>query len=286
MWAGLYKKGKPMSYKTILVHVDGSRHADARIALAVRLAAAHGAHLVGAAMTGVSRFIFHGANVDVARTVLAGQLDVLVGQANAALARFEAIAGACDGLSFERRLVDDDAAGGLAVQARYADLVVLSQFDPDDPVARIDPGLPAYVMLNSAGPVLMVPVVKAPAGIGSHALVAWDESLQASRAVANAVPLLRRAEKVTLAVFNPEAQGRLAGADIALYLARHGVNVAVRREESADGIGGALLSLASDVGADLLVMGGYGHTRFREVLLGGVTQTVLNSMTVPVLMSH
>jgi nucleotide-binding universal stress UspA family protein len=275
-----------MSYKTILVHVDGSRHAGARIALAVQLAAAHGAHLVGAAMTGVSRFIFHGANVDVARTVLAGQLDVLVGKANDALDRFEEIAGAVGGLSFERRLVEDDAAGGLALQARYADLVVLSQFDPDDPVARTDPGLPAYVMLNSAGPVLMVPIIKSPAGVGSHILVAWDESLQARRALANALPLLRRAAKVTLAVFNPEVEGRVAGADIAVYLARHGVNVVVRREESEHGIGDALLSLALDVGADLLVMGGYGHTRFHEVLLGGVTQTVLKSMTVPVLMSH
>ncbi|MDB5917027.1 MAG: Universal stress protein [Massilia sp.] len=279
-----------MSYKTILVHVDGSRHAEARIALAVRLAADHGAHLVGAAMTGVSRFIFQGANVDVARTVLAGQLDVLVGQANDALARFEAIAGTVDGLSFEPRLVDDDAGDGLALQARYADLVVLSQFDPDDPVARVDPDLPAYVMLNSAGPVLMVPVIKAPAAAGSHVLVAWDESLQASRAVANALPLLRHAASVTVALFNPDAPGRLAGADIALYLARHGVNVVVRREDNEKGsgadVGSALLSLGPDVGADLLVMGGYGHTRFREVLLGGVTQTVLKTMTIPVLMSH
>jgi len=279
-----------MSYKTILVHVDASRHADARIALAVRLAAVHGAHLVGAAMTGVSRFIFHGANVDLARTVLAGQLDVLAGHANAALARFEALAGAVPGLSFERRLVDDDAAGGLALQARYADLVVLSQFDPSDPAARTDPDLQAYVMLNSAGPVLMVPTIGAAADAGSHVLVAWDESLQASRAVANAVPLLRRAATVTLAVFTPEVTGRLAGADIALYLARHGVNVVVRREHNGEGgaadVGSALLSLASDVAANLLVMGGYGHTRLREVLLGGVTQTVLKSMTIPVLMSH
>ena len=76
------------------------------------------------------------------------------------------------------------------------------------------------------------------------------------------------------------------GADIALHLARHGVNVVVRREDGAADVGSALLSLAADVGADLLVMGGYGHTRLREVLLGGVTQTVLKSMTIPVLMSH
>lgn len=275
-----------MSYKTILVHVDQSPHAEARIGLAARIAAGQGAHLIGAAMTGISRFVYHGATVDVARTVLDAQLEVLIRKANDALARFDAIAATLDGLSFERRLVEDDAGGGLALQARYADLVVLSQFDPDDPVARVDPDLPAYVMLNSACPVLMVPYIGPPATCCAHVLVAWDESLQASRAISNAVPLLRRADKVTLAVFNAGDQPRLAGADIALYLARHGVNVEVRREETELSVGSALLSLAADLGADMLVMGGYGHTRFREVLLGGVTQTVLASMTIPVVMSH
>lgn len=275
-----------MTYKTILVHVDRSPHAEARIALAVRIAAAQGAHLIGAAMTGISRFVYHGATVDIARSVLAVQLEVLTNKANDALARFEELAAAVEGLSFEPRLVDDDAAGGLALQARYADLVVLSQFDAEDPIARVDPDLPAYVMLNSAHPVLMLPYAGALATVGTHALVAWDETLQASRAVSNALPLLRRADKVTLAVFNTGEQPRPAGADIALYLARHGVNVEVRREENANDVGSALLSLAADIGADLLVMGGYGHTRFREVLLGGVTQTILKSMTIPVLMSH
>jgi nucleotide-binding universal stress UspA family protein len=275
-----------MSYKTILVHVDLSRHAQRRIETAARIAAEQGAHLVGAAMTGISRFVYHGANVDIARSVLAEQLDVLLRQANDALARFDAIAGSFDALSFERRLVDDDAGGGLALQARYADLVVLSQFDPDDPVARIAPGLPAYVMLNSACPVLVVPWADAAGAIGEHALVAWDESLQASRAVTGALPLLRRARKVTLVVLNAPPEPLLAGADIALYLARHGVNVEVRREETAKGTGAALLSLAAGLGADLLVMGGYGHTRFREVLLGGATETMLATMTIPVLLAH
>jgi nucleotide-binding universal stress UspA family protein len=275
-----------MSYKTVLVHVDQSPHAEARIALAARIAAGQGAHLIGAAMTGISRYVFHGATVDEARTVLDAQLELLIRKANDALVRFDAIAATLAGLSFERRLVEDDAGGGLALQARYADLVVLSQFDPDDPVARVDPDLPAYVMLNSACPVLLVPYIGPPATCCAHALVAWDESLQASRAVSNAVPLLRRADKVTLAVFNAGDQPRLAGADIALYLARHGVNVEVRREETDLNVGSALLSLAADLGADMLVMGCYGHTRFREVLLGGVTRTVLGAMTIPVVMSH
>lgn len=275
-----------MSYKTILVHVDQSAHAPARVALAARIAAEQGAHLIGASMTGISRFVYHGATVDLAGTVLAVQLEALVAKANAALDRFDAIAGAVDGLSFERRLVDDDAAAGLALLARYADLVVLSQFDRNDPAARTDPELPAYVLLNSACPLLVVPYAGAPPTLGDHALVAWDESVQASRAVSASVPLLRRAPKVTLAMFNAANQPRLAVADIALFLARHGVDVEVRSAETGHDIGDALLSLAADLGAGLLVMGGYGHSRFREVLLGGVTQSVLAGMTIPVLMSH
>ncbi|MET0855184.1 MAG: universal stress protein [Telluria sp.] len=275
-----------MSYKTILVHVDQSAHAPARIAVAARIAADNGAHLIGAATTGISRFIYHGATVDLARTVLAAQVDMQVDKANQALARFDAIAGAIAGLSFERRLLHDDAGGALVQQARYADLVVLSQVDRDDPVARLDADLPAYVMLNVACPMLVVPYAGAAATFGEQALVAWDESLPASRAVANSLPLLRRARKTTLAIFNAGDEPRLDGADIALYLARHGVNVEVRTGESGPDVGNAWLSLAADLGADLMVMGGYGHARVREVLLGGVTQTVLAAMTIPVLMSH
>ncbi len=275
-----------MSYKTILVHVDQSQHAAARIVAAAGLAAEHGAHLVGAAMTGLSPFLFHGATVDLARTVIAAQFDVLVGQANDALARFDAIAAGAGVLSFERRLVEDDAASGLALQARYADLVVLSQYEHDDPVARVDPRLQAFLLLNSACPLLVVPHAGRAALGSGHALVAWDESLQARRALAGALPALARARKVTLAMFNATDRPQLAGTDIALYLARHGVNVEVRSEETTLDAGPALLELADQLGADLMVMGGYGHTRVREVLLGGVTHSVLESMTIPVLMSH
>jgi nucleotide-binding universal stress UspA family protein len=275
-----------MSYKTILVHVDQSPRAPARIALAASIAREHGAHLVGAAMTGISRYIFYGSNVDITRTVLDAQLQILVDSANAALARFETIAAGLEGVSFEKRLVDDDDGPGLAMQARYADLVVVSQSDPDVPLTRIAPDLPAYLMLHSACPVLITPFSGAPAAVGTHPLLAWDESVQASRAVASAVPLLQRARKASLVVFNAGLEPLLAGADIALYLARHGVNVEVLREETENEVGFALLELAARLGSDLLVMGGYGHARFREVVLGGVTQTMLTNMTIPVMMSH
>ena len=102
------------------------------------------------------------------------------------------------------------------------------------------------------------------------------------------VPVQQRAQIVDVAVINPRSQahGAEPGADIALYLARHGIRVQVVQHHTGQEVGAALLALANEVNADLIVMGGYGHTRFREILLGGVTRTVLDAMTVPVLMSH
>ncbi len=276
-----------MSYKTILVHVDQSRHAEARIKAAARLAIAYEAHLIGTALIGISRFAYLDSGIDLANAILAAEVDALEERAQAALARFEAIAAGEGVLSVERRLVNDAPAGGLALEARYADLVVLGQAERGDPSARDVADVPGYVMLNGARPVLVMPASGAVAAIGDTPLVAWDASAEATRAVTNALPLLKRARKVTLAVLNPQDAGlRDPGADIALYLARHGVRCEVVSQPTAIGVGDALLSMAADLQSDLLVMGGYGHTRFRELLLGGVTETVLRTMTVPVLMSH
>jgi len=122
-------------------------------------------------------------------------------------------------------------------------------------------------------------------------LIAWDAGVEAARAVRDALPLLRRADTVEVAVFDPERgrreHGEQPGADVALYLARHGVKVSVARQSGADfEVGAQILSRAADTGADLIVMGAYGHSRVRELVLGGVTRTILESMTVPVLMSH
>ncbi|MDP3668136.1 MAG: universal stress protein [Telluria sp.] len=276
-----------MSYKTILVHVDRSRQAPERIRMAARLALAQDAHLIGAAMSGISRFVYQDSSIDLTRTIVAGHIDALYQEARAALAQFDAIAGAMGVLSREARLVDDEPEGALALQARYADLVVLSQADPEDPVARIAAALPAYVMLHSTRPVLLVPYAGSFDQVGTHALVAWDAGMEATRAVTSAIPLLRRADAVSVVLFNSSAEhGEQPGADIALYLARHGVRVELHEQRTEIDIGSSLLSMAADLRADLLVMGCYGHARVREVLLGGVTQTILGAMTVPVLMCH
>ncbi|HVL76904.1 MAG TPA: universal stress protein [Noviherbaspirillum sp.] len=283
-----------MSYKTILVHVDKDQHAAERIALASRIANAQNAHLVGVAPTGVSRLVYQTRYVyDGGRMAsnLDEHLDRLRAEAASALNAFEAEVDKIGARSFESRPVDDEAGAAISLQARYADLVVLGQYDPEHASAVTMSDFPEFVVMNSGRPVLLVPYTGHFPEAGKRVMIAWDASTSATRAVTAAIPLLKQAAQVDVVVFNGESSdeghGEQPGADIALYLARHGVQVnVVRQKTSGIDVGNALLSMASDLGSDMMVMGGYGHSRFREILLGGVTRTVLQSMTVPVLMAH
>jgi nucleotide-binding universal stress UspA family protein len=279
-----------MPYKTILVHADHSRHAATRIRIAAEIALADNAHLIGAAMSGISRFVYQDSTVGSIGPIVAEHVAMLNQRARDALDEFESIVTKIGVSSFEKRLVDDEPEAGLALQARYCDLVIVGQTDPDELSPNVISDLPEYVMLNCARPVLIVPYAGKFEQVGSNVVIAWDGSIEATRAVTQAIPLLARANKVSVALFNAVAgsaeHGEQPGADIALYLARHGVKVDVQEQHTNIDIGNALLSLAADNSNDLIVMGGYGHTRLREVLLGGVTLTVLKTMTVPVLMAH
>jgi nucleotide-binding universal stress UspA family protein len=277
-----------MAYKTILVHADVSNHAPTRIRFAAALAKAEGAHLVGLATTGVSRFMNPDAAAPLARTVAATYAASLHEHANKSLDQFTAIATAGGVTSHEARLVADDPEGALVLMSRYADLVVLSQGDPAHQVAGAVRELPDYVVLNIARPVLLLPYGGSFGVPGGHALVAWDGSLEAARALDHGLPLLRRASAVTVAQFgsgepySPAAQA----SDLAAWLARHGVQATVQDQHVGIDDGNALLALATDRQSSLVVMGAYGHTRLHELLLGGVTKTMLGSMTTPVLMAH
>jgi nucleotide-binding universal stress UspA family protein len=150
---------------------------------------------------------------------------------------------------------------------------------------------PEQVALASGRPVLIVPYAGHFDNVGRRVLIAWNATREAARAVSDAMPLLTSAELVTVLTIDPRegphGHGELPGADIALHLARHGVKAQIERTVSAGmPVGEVLLSRVADLGADLIVMGAYGHSRAREVLLGGATRSVLRSMTVPVLMSH
>ena len=195
------------------------------------------------------------------------------------------------GLSAEWRSASGLPSAVTALHGRYADLIVVGQPDPDDAQAALFRPLPQEVALAVGRPILVIPYAGSWNDIGRRVLVGWDSSREATRAINDAMPLLSCAETVTILAVDPAdgpaGHGDVPGADIALHLARHGVKAAVESTVSAGiGAGNALLSRASDLEADLLVMGAYGHSRVRELLLGGVTRTVLESMTLPVLMAH
>jgi len=282
-----------MSYKTVLVHVDKDKHAAERIKLAAQIAISEDAHLIGAAPSGVSRFIYQSRFIYEGGAMsnhLDSHLEELRKQAADALAQFEKTAKAMGVNSYEARQVDDEAGGGISLQARYSDLVVIGQTDLDESSSTTLPDFPEFVVMNSGRPVLIVPYVGSYNANAKRVLIAWDASTSAVRAITAAIPLLRRAENVDVVVFNADDRGdkhgEQPGADVGLWLARHGVKVNVVRQTTDIDVGNALLSIATDLGSDMLVMGGYGHSRFREILLGGVTRTVLQSMTVPILMAH
>jgi nucleotide-binding universal stress UspA family protein len=248
------------------------------------------AHLIGVAMTGVSRSIYKKGIVDTEDPNLARHLAVLRDRAGSALPAFEAIVQESGVRSFETQIVDDEAGGGLSLQSRYCDLVVIGQTDPQERSPDARPDFPQYVVMNSVGPLLIAPRVGHFEYIDNRILIAWDGSKEAARAVRNALPLLRRAGAIDVVVFNLTDLhglfGAQPGSDIALYLARHGINVEVTHQTTNQEIGAALLKFATDLHDDLIVMGGYSHSPFREMMLGGVTTTVLRTMTIPVLMSH
>jgi nucleotide-binding universal stress UspA family protein len=180
-------------------------------------------------------------------------------------------------------------SGDVEVHARYADLAMVARPNQAGQTAS-PPGLLESLVLTSGRPVIVLP----PNGTASRIrriLLGWNGEREAVRAVADALPLLVRAEVVEVLVVDPDlhqaSHGQEPGADIARYLARHGVHVEVRRLSSgAEDVGHLLLSHAAAFGADLVVMGAYGHSHLNEWIFGGVTRTALREASIPVLMSR
>jgi nucleotide-binding universal stress UspA family protein len=290
-----------MGLKDILVALDTAPAARRRIELAAALAERFTAHLIGlhATMATMAMQPPHGRGYfDYFDRSLLEPLyrefsERMQAEADEARSLFEEIARR-HGVSAEWRSAGGLASASVAMHGRYVDLIVVGQPDPDDPQSPLFRPLPEEVALAVGRPVLVVPYAGSWADIGRRVLVGWDASREATRAVNDAMPLLVGAQSVTVLAIDPtpaadggSAHGAVPGADIGLHLARHGVRATIERTSSGGiGTGNVLLSRASDLEADLLVMGAYGHSRAREMLLGGATRTVLESMTLPVLMAH
>jgi len=282
-----------MGYKTILVHLDASRLAQPRVAAAAALAMQFDAHLIGLAPTGWLLMPSEAVPGLGLAAYEAAAMRELQEQAQGCVASFEEQVRRLGVTSYEARIEEGFAEEALAaLSARYCDLTVVSQANPEEASLASSPGLPQEVLMQSGRPLLVLPFAGsyevAPA---SRVLVGWNASREAARAMHDALPLLKKAAHVEVVVFEtPEdldlRHWQLPGADIGLWLARHGVTVNVRHVPAKVAAGEALLSHAADINAGLIVAGGYGHSRLREAVLGGVTRTLLRSSPVPVLMSH
>ena len=210
--------------------------------------------------------------------------------AKAAAAAFDKAATRA-GVSVETHVLTSTAAGAADTFGRMGrrfDLSVAAQPDPDD-TAPVEDMIIEAALFQSGRPVIVVPYIHKGGLKLDRVMVCWDGGRTAARAIGDAIPLLERAKSVDVVTVTGEEGkwDRVPGVDMGHHLARHGLKVDVKRIAASEGsVGDTLLSYAADIGADMIVMGGYGHSRLREFILGGVTRGMLKSMTVPCFMSH
>jgi nucleotide-binding universal stress UspA family protein len=277
-----------MMIKDLVVNLPVEGKPTAAVDYAVSIAETFGAHLSGIA------FAYEPV---VAPTVMGGvpsdwidaQRAESAKAADAVAARFEAAVKRA-GLSAEHRILPATVGGAADLFGRIArrfDLAVVGQTEPDRPAP--EELIIESALFESGRPVIVVPYIQKQGLKLDRALVCWDGSRTATRAIADSLPFLTRSKAIDVVII---AGGRaksdeIPGADIGQHLARHGLKIEVKRIVAADiDVPNAILSYAADSSADFLVMGGYGHSRLREFVLGGATRGILTSMTVPVLMSH
>nr|WP_294516730.1 universal stress protein [uncultured Rhodopila sp.] len=284
-----------MPLHDLVVLLDGSPRDDARLTVALNLARRDDAHITGLCplellLPADMSFALGGYPDLWAIPEFASQIET----------EAKAKAGIIE-LNFRERLRREGARGewvfdkgplvpAVVHRVQASDLLVLGQNDPENPPSVVARALIEDVLMVSGRPLLLVPYAGTFETIGKNVLIGWTRTRESARAVHDALPLVAAGATVTVLTVETKAPDSrvLATADIAEHLARHGLTVSAARTVVTDGLSpaDALLDYASDIGADMLVVGGYGHSRTREMILGGVTRDLLRFMTVPVLMSH
>ena len=280
-----------MTYRSILVHLDESARCAQRTEIAAGLALAHGAHLRGLAPAGLVNLPARVSPLATGSPNYVELAQASLDERAAALVReFKQRVHAIGVESFDGRIDEDDTVPSLVQHAGVHDLVVLGQTDRSAPSAGLDLAVPEQVLMHGGTATLVVPVAGRFERIGLNIVVAWNATREAARAVHDAMPMLRRAQIVHLLCIERESDlrhlSRLQLNDARDWLRRHGVDPHLHQEPVRGEVGEALVSRADELGADLVVMGGYGHSRMAEFLLGGVTRRLLAQMTTPVLLSH
>ena len=276
-------------FRNILVHIPSERPVRPVIEVAVALAMARRSHLdavaIGYESMGAVGTLVGSGGAAVAAVVGAEQ-ERAQERADAAISVFEVEAKLAEIAYNVRSLTAIRAEAGetIGVLARLYDMTIVLQ--PDSSKSSYDNNIPQAILFNSGGPMLMVPYIhKGPLGT-HHVGIAWDGSRLAARALRDAMPFLMGAKAVTVIAVNEEA-GEASSDQLVGHLARRGITARVQRLAVERGdVQAAILSIAAESNMGLLVMGGYGHSRLHERILGGVTRGMFESMTVPVLMSH
>jgi len=274
--------------KDIVVNLSVGEASDAATEYAVSVAAAFEAHLAGIAFAyepAAAEFGYEG----VAVSLIEAERAKSARAAKAAIAKFEESArrNSISAESHQFEAAFANAGDHFATIARRFDLAIVTQAEPRKVVP--EEMIIEAVLFDSGRPVLAVPYIQ-KAGLSlERVMVCWDGSRNAARAAADAMPFLARANNVEVVMVTGERtkSDEMPGADIAQHLARHGLKVTVQRIVSVEtDVANTILSYAADAGTDFIVMGGYGHSRLREFVLGGATRGILAAMTAPVLMSH
>lgn len=278
--------------RSLFLHLDESAGCAGRIELAISLALQHDAHLLALATCGWPP---HSAELGLDLLGFGPLLppsDDLLVAAKRACERFAERAQARGLSSFSAQVEEVALAGSLVETARGHDMAIIGQPARGRRGETAAPAaLPLRLLMESGRPVLMVPSAGHPVAAPPRTvLLAWKGTREAARAAADALPLLARAQAVHLIALerpgatDPAASSRLEG--VQHWLATHGVHAQGHRQVCEGDFGHALLSRAAELGAELIVMGGYGHSRATEFVLGGMTRTVLAEMAVPVLLSN
>lgn len=280
-----------MSFRSATVFVDPSAASDKRLETAIALASTANAHLDAVALLVEPSFNYV-AGAEIAIETWSQQVSELRGQA-AEIAKAAQSKIAAAGLGGGAR-GDTAILGGLsemaALHARYCDIAIVGQ-PADDETEGLTQEVLDGVLFSSGRPALVVPTGGAADADFGRIVIAWDGGKPATRAVNDALPFLTAAKAVSLTLIDPRpATGRVGeepGAEIARQLAHHDVKVEIDRLPAmGKSVAEALLEHARDTGAGMIVMGGYGHSKLREALIGGVTRDMLRSAGVPILMSH
>lgn len=279
-----------MAIKTMLVQINDAERAERLMAAAVAIADRFEAHLVGLHVSpGLLYVPPLPSTGGIVSMIKEHEREVCerIQHAFDSLTRGRAFASEMRFLNPRGR---EDLGALVMQQVRTVDLVVASQIDGSmDTTTVLD--FPERLAMESGRPVLMIPLAGAPATIGTKVLVAWNGSKEAARATFDALPLLRRSEKVVvLGIAQVRARGDalpLPDTAIGATLARHGCDVTVKTVSAAEhSVGEEILAQVQAEGADLLVMGAYGHTRLRELVFGGATRHITRHLTVPTLLAH